>query len=100
MARRRPGACRVERRHCFSPNAEAVAEDWKKAREGFGFLKEREGWTEKQAKQIPVSGKAQPYSLKYTEGVWEPQDAKDYDDKADLAFLGNDRLQPKDADKR
>jgi hypothetical protein len=78
--------------------AQLVAE-WRKARAGFGFLNQREGFTEKVPRQIPVTGTKLDYQLRYTEGLWEKRTATDYDANADLALLGRDRDAPKDADK-
>jgi hypothetical protein len=72
---------------------------WRKARAGFGFLNQREGFTEKVPRQIAVSGTKLGYGLHYTEGLWERRSASDYDANADLAFLGRDRDDPKDAAK-
>src|SRR5262249_52396524 len=79
---------------------DAVAEEWASARKGFSLLKEREGWSEKQAKRLTLHGNKARYTLGYNEGLWtEQEDAKAYDADADRALLGRDPTEPKGADK-
>jgi hypothetical protein len=81
---------------------DAASMEWDNLRKGFTLLKERDGWSEKPPEQFTVSGsdKAPPYRLTCTKGVWEKQqEANPFDPRADVALLGRDATEPKDADK-
>lgn len=73
-----------------------VQQEWAKAREGFTFLKEREGWVGKPVEIVEAEGKKAGYRLKYTKGLWERDNNPD---DADLLLLGRDPDHPKDAQK-
>jgi hypothetical protein len=73
----------------------AVQQEWGTVREGFGLLKEREGWTGKTPEIVAAEGKKAAYRLNYTRGLWE----KDNSEDADLVLLGRDPDAPQDGRK-
>jgi len=72
-----------------------VQQEWGTVRQGFGLLKEREGWTGKRPELVEAEGKTRGYRLTYTKGLWE----KDNPEDADLVLLGRDPDAPKDGQK-
>src|SRR5262249_32721450 len=74
----------------------AVVEEWAKARRGFAFPDNREGWAEKKPRQLPVQGVRAAYRLTYTEGVWEMLPVDGLDPAAEALLRGFD---PRDQNK-
>jgi hypothetical protein len=71
----------------------AALKEWADVRDGFALLRQREGWTGKVVKLVPVPGKKAGYALRFDEGVWETSD----EPGADLTLLGRDPDDPKAA---
>jgi hypothetical protein len=82
----------------WAPSAgdpEVARKEWADIRGGFALLDQREGWTGKVAKRVSVPGKKAAYALRFDEAVWETAD----EPGADLALLGRDPDEPKEARK-
>src|SRR5262249_43974972 len=62
---------------------------WQDLREGFKLFDEREGWSPQPRKSDTFQGEAVGVALKYPTEVWRREEnAKDYDEKAELALRG------------
>jgi hypothetical protein len=81
-------------------SAMSSREEFTNLHKGFTLLKEREGWTEEQPKEIDFVGKRASYSLRGIEGLWEEWGQPEkVDPKADLVILAKDRFEDKQVDK-
>jgi hypothetical protein len=67
-----------------APNAHA---DFQAARKGFALLGERESWQEARPEVREFEGTKARFVLRDASGLWVEQEARDYDEKADLALL-------------
>jgi hypothetical protein len=74
---------------------ELVEDGWSDLRQGFAFLNNRDGWSPRRPKQLPVAGVKAAYELTYTEGLWEKQALDGYGENADLALRGDDPTKDK-----
>jgi hypothetical protein len=81
-------------------STKASREEFTELRKGFALLKEREGWTEEQPKEVEFVGHRASYSLRGPEGLWVEYGLPDkVDPKADLVLQGKDRVEDKHVDK-
>jgi hypothetical protein len=75
----------------------AVADEWDRLRKGF-TVKDREGWVERVPKLVTVQGEGHdqvPYVLRYVEGIWRTDPAKNFGDRTDLGMTGFEPDKPR-----
>jgi hypothetical protein len=70
---------------------------WENLREGFKLFDEREGWRSQPRKSVEFTGNGVPYVLHYAIEVWRKEEnAKDYDEKSELALRGFEPVDEED----
>jgi hypothetical protein len=65
--------------------------DFDAVRQGFALLEERRDWKEKRPKPRDFPGTKAEYVLTDTEGLWETQNAADFDERTDIALIAYER---------
>lgn len=72
---------------------QTAQKEFEALRQRFSLLNERHDWQEKRPRPVEYPGVKAEYVLRDTEGLWKPQTASDFDEKADQAFLAHERAE-------